>query len=667
MNLSVTLKVTLGFSLMVVFILVVGVGGLVSNNTINKSINYITDDSVPILVESFDQLSVLQQANESLFRALSSDNQDVIEIEKKKLFSNLNRLNKELELLKEELGQNTNLLKIVDEFSQLSSSFSKTAENVIALHKLKLSLKKDIVQNEVDFLSKADSFSSWIQRYQIRSKSRDASNASRRINRVVSSLKVKVINYKKNDKLKDLLSAIESNEGKLRSGFKSLVDIDYSANSILPMIESLEAHLSITTSDKTEENIGLVNKYIAYKQTSDSLNASLMQAVTQIKLARGAAKKFIDNSLDLVKDAQVEANSATSFSNVLIGGLSSGSIIVALAIAVTIISTIRKPLRNVINQLKSLSEGDLRIDFDESRKDEFGQLAQSLNVVVSNFKSLLLQVNEGANHLSEVAHNNVSMSQQTVQAMSLQNEQLEMTSAAAMEMESSLNEVSDHSNRTLAEVIACQKLSETVSENVDQTLSNITMQSDSINNAVEASVQLASYSSEIDSILETINAIAEQTNLLALNAAIEAARAGDHGRGFAVVADEVRGLASRTRLSTQEIQQMVENMQTNISRVSVAMKSSHEQTESCVSHAQASKQSLNSMNTAIEKIQQLNTQIVEATSQQNEAVAEVSRSLNTINAAAQDTSSGASKATQSSEELLEYSEEQKSLMTQFRI
>ena len=83
----------------------------------------------------------------------------------------------------------------------------------------------------------------------------------------------------------------------------------------------------------------------------------------------------------------------------------------------------------------------------------------------------------------------------------------------------------------------------------------------------------------VKKITQTIFSISSQTNLLALNASIESARAGEAGRGFAVVADEIRGLSEKTRMETENIARILEELNQNANQTAEAVAKSVEATE----------------------------------------------------------------------------------------
>ncbi|QFU23870.1 methyl-accepting chemotaxis protein [Shewanella eurypsychrophilus] len=146
----------------------------------------------------------------------------------------------------------------------------------------------------------------------------------------------------------------------------------------------------------------------------------------------------------------------------------------------------------------------------------------------------------------------------------------------------------------------------------------------------EAFIELQSLqnsSQQIGSILEVITAIAEQTNLLALNAAIEAARAGEQGRGFAVVADEVRSLAQRTRVSTNEVKTMIEEIQGSTEQLSEHIQGSHKQTESSVKQVEQVNVELNEIQTVVAETKASIDLIAQSVECQTQAAEEVRTSI----------------------------------------
>ena len=96
---------------------------------------------------------------------------------------------------------------------------------------------------------------------------------------------------------------------------------------------------------------------------------------------------------------------------------------------------------------------------------------------------------------------------------------------------------------------------------VNETVKGMEGIRESIAEAEKRIKRLGERSQEITGIVNLINTIAERTHVLALNASMQAAAAGDAGRGFAVVAEEVQRLAESSRQATQQIAQLVNNIQ----------------------------------------------------------------------------------------------------------
>ena len=187
-------------------------------------------------------------------------------------------------------------------------------------------------------------------------------------------------------------------------------------------------------------------------------------------------------------------------------------------------------------------------------------LGSHLNFQQGKLSGAMIEVSDAAHELNDIAKKGSADIINQVQA--------------AENISSSVNKISKNIDEALSSSEQMKDISKQSFDSAQMGKNSVQAISHELNsiNAIiletaETAHVLESRSDEINSIISVIQSIAEQTNLLALNAAIEAARAGESGRGFAVVADEVRNLASNTRQSTVEINDLVQSMHAEVGKI----------------------------------------------------------------------------------------------------
>jgi methyl-accepting chemotaxis protein len=346
--------------------------------------------------------------------------------------------------------------------------------------------------------------------------------------------------------------------------------------------------------------------------------------------------------------------------------LSAGAII-SLMLAYLTINAITQGVNLVELTAQKLADGDLSARVDYGNKDELGQISTAFNKMADRFHDAISEVKDSVTQLASAAEETSTVTTQTNQGI---NQQLTETSQVATAMNEMSATVQEVARNAVDAAEAAREADSTFHQGkqvIDKVIDAIGELAKEVDEAASVIQKLEAESMNIGSVLDVIKSIAEQTNLLALNAAIEAARAGEQGRGFAVVADEVRTLAGRTQESTQEIEEMISNLQSGANNAVKVMAEGKEMTQVGVDQAAAAGQALQTINTAVEHISNMNTQIASAAEEQSSVTEEINRSIVSINEVAEQSVAGAQQTAQASDDLARLAEQLKGLVGRFKV
>jgi len=324
-----------------------------------------------------------------------------------------------------------------------------------------------------------------------------------------------------------------------------------------------------------------------------------------------------------------------------------------------------KDFKKLLKRSKSVVDNPIMQLAYYGKVDDVSQIRLSIRMLTAKLRTVVKRIEQSAAQLSRESLRSMELVTTSNQNISQQNQELEMVATAVNEMTSAIQEVAQNTGNAAQAAQDATKMSQqgalTITDAmgiIDSLDTHVLTASDSIN-------QLKKDSENIGGVLDVIRGIAEQTNLLALNAAIEAARAGEQGRGFAVVADEVRTLAGRSHDATEEIQVMVEQLQSGVASAVTNMEDVSKRAAEGVVQVEESAESLAEISGSVRIINDMNTQIAVATEEQNSVAAEVSRNIEQINQLSAETAQGAAQTEQNSQKLTELAEELRVMVEQF--
>jgi methyl-accepting chemotaxis protein len=430
--------------------------------------------------------------------------------------------------------------------------------------------------------------------------------------------------------------------------------------------------------------------------------ATITKVIDDMYSVRNKEVESIVNNLSIIQDEIASTLLKVYFSLGLI-------LLLALISAFFLARSITAPINHIISYSKDVASGNLNATLVERFSHDLGVLQASLEAMVENLKSKILEAERNSSIASEQTEKALlAMKEADVARQKAESAKAEGMLQAAHQLEGVVEIVSSASEQLSAQVEQSSRGSEEQSHRVSETATAMEEMNATVlevaKNASQAAetagkakdkaedgsqvvalvvkgigevqsyaldlkmdmTSLGKQAEGIGQILNVISDIADQTNLLALNAAIEAARAGDAGRGFAVVADEVRKLAEKTMTATKEVGDAIRGIQEGARKNIANVEHAVSRIDAATGLAGKSGDALNEIVSLVDLTTDQVRSIATASEQQSAASEEINQSIEAINRISSETSDAMRQSAQAVGELAHQAQVLKSLIDQMK-
>ena len=286
---------------------------------------------------------------------------------------------------------------------------------------------------------------------------------------------------------------------------------------------------------------------------------------------------YTDDIDEDVLGVKNEFSSYESNSRMAIIGIAVVMEVILILVLTLITVSIVKPLKKSLAHIKEIAQGDFSKEFEQDllkRKDDFGQLADSLEKMRSEMNELIGEVKSEALEITGMVQEidtSLQALDDQIENVSATTEELaagmeetaassEEINAMSHEIESAAKSIAERSQDGANEADEIRERAVKIKKDTDENDRRTRSIHEEINESLTKALDDIKVVDQINVLAKSIMDITGQTNLLALNASIEAARAGEAGKGFAVVADEIRVLAEQSKAAVAHIQEVTVNV-----------------------------------------------------------------------------------------------------------